>query len=77
MDTRFAVRVAPGCYSGAFPPAALRELRQSLGLTQTQLAEALGISRPSIARYEAGTLPIPQVVALACEALKANRPASA
>lgn len=34
-------------------PAMLRSLRQSAGLTQTQLAERLGISQQSYARLEA------------------------
>lgn len=36
-------------------PLAIRELRQSLALTQVQLAAALGITPTSIYRYEAGT----------------------
>jgi transcriptional regulator with XRE-family HTH domain len=36
-------------------PATRRQLRCACGLTQMQLAEAAGISRVSVARYESGT----------------------
>ncbi len=36
------------------PPAARRQLRERLGLTQEDIAEALGVDRASISRYEAG-----------------------
>ena len=35
--------------------AALKAARGASGLTQHQLEEATGVSRPAIARYEAGT----------------------
>ena len=38
--------------------------RQSLTLDQA--AESLGIARRTIARYRAGTWPVPRVVELAC-----------
>jgi len=41
-----------------------KEWRQANGLTQHQAADALGISRATVARYEAGQ-EIPQVVAMA------------
>ena len=37
----------------AWNGAALRELREALGLTQTQLAERVGVKRDAIARWEA------------------------
>lgn len=46
-------------------PAEFRALRRRLGLTQAQLAAALGMSRDQILRYEAGRAPIPRVVELA------------
>jgi len=48
----------------------LKQARARLGLSQTELAEALGIHRSAVARYETGTLPIPKVVALAVECLE-------
>lgn len=35
-------------------PGALRQLREELGLTQTQLAERLGVSLRTVARWESG-----------------------
>jgi transcriptional regulator with XRE-family HTH domain len=50
-------------------PDDLRAYRKRLGITQTQLAEALGLSRRAIIRYEDGTRPIPRPVELACETI--------
>lgn len=36
-------------------PAAIREARDKLGLSQTQLARALGVSVRSVKHWEAGT----------------------
>jgi transcriptional regulator with XRE-family HTH domain len=36
--------------------------REQLGLTQEELGKRLGKSRPSIARYEAGDIPVPETV---------------
>jgi transcriptional regulator with XRE-family HTH domain len=44
----------------------LAELRSRLDMTQSQLAEALGISLRAIGEYERGKTSIPKVVALAC-----------
>ncbi len=33
----------------------LRQIRESLGMTQEEFADALNISKPSVARYEAGS----------------------
>lgn len=38
---------------------AMRELRRALGLTQTGLAKAIGITGTSVYRYEAGSQPDP------------------
>lgn len=54
----------------------LISLRSLAGLTQTGLADALGISRATVARWEAGTTPIPPWVGLALETLIARSPAS-
>jgi repressor LexA len=43
-------------------PADLKRLREQLGLTQQQLADALRTTRVSVARYEAGMRRIPGMV---------------
>lgn len=48
----------------------LKRVRQRLGLTQQQLAEALQTTRVSVARYEAGMRRIPGVVQVALEQLQ-------
>ena len=47
----------------------LREARQSLGLTQQELAARLGVSRASVNRWETGAWPVPPMVALAAQHL--------
>jgi len=37
--------------------ASIREARERLGLTQQQLADAIGKDQPTISRYENGTRP--------------------
>ncbi|MCO6442346.1 MAG: helix-turn-helix transcriptional regulator [Nitrococcus mobilis] len=48
---------------------ALRAARQALGLTQKQMAEALGLHWRHYQRLEAGTHKITKRTALACAAL--------
>lgn len=48
----------------------LKHIRQGLGLTQEQLAEALHTTRVSVARYEAGMRRIPGMVRVALEQLR-------
>jgi transcriptional regulator with XRE-family HTH domain len=50
-------------------PDIFRLWRAALGLNQTQAGESLEMSRRRIQEYEAGTAPIPKVVALACAAI--------
>ena len=45
-------------------PAELKAARRRLGLTQRALGEALGVSRVTIARWEAGLHPLPRAVGL-------------
>lgn len=33
----------------------IRQRRQALGMSQRELAEAIGVAQPTIVRYEAGT----------------------
>lgn len=60
-------------------PEQFKAWRLGLGLTQSEAAEALGLSKASIANYEAGRrredgrpVEIPKTVALACAAVKAG-----
>jgi transcriptional regulator with XRE-family HTH domain len=55
-------------------PSTLRTWRSERGLSQSALAAKLGVSRPTIARWEAGSYPIPQQTALALETLVALNP---
>ena len=48
----------------------LKRIREELGLTQQQLAEALQTTRVSVARYEAGMRRIPGMVQVAIEQLQ-------
>jgi repressor LexA len=50
-------------------PTDLRRIREQLGLTQQQLAEALRTTRVSVARYEAGMRRIPGMVKVAIDRL--------
>jgi DNA-binding XRE family transcriptional regulator len=48
--------VARGAVVMALPPPALRRaLRQQAGLSQQELADALGVWRETVARWESGT----------------------
>jgi repressor LexA len=50
-------------------PADLKRVREQLGLTQQQLADALQTTRVSVARYEAGMRRIPGMVKVAIDQL--------
>ncbi len=50
-------------------PADLKNIREELGLTQQQLADALQTTRVSVARYEAGMRRIPGMVQVALDQL--------
>ena len=50
----------------------LKHVREELGLTQQQLADALQTTRVSVARYEAGMRRIPGMVQVALEQLRHN-----
>lgn len=81
-----ALRVASGLMGGtshgtprssAFG-AKLRSARMEAGLTQQQLAERLGVQRPSISRYEDGSrIPDLETVSRLCDALVLDDQATA
>ncbi|NWF74664.1 MAG: helix-turn-helix domain-containing protein, partial [Nitrospirae bacterium] len=50
-------------------PTELKRVREQLGLTQQQLADALRTTRVSVARYEAGMRRIPGMVNVALDQL--------
>lgn len=53
-------------------PAELRDAREALGLTQTELGERLGVHWTTISRWENGRLPISKAVAMAVRAIRAS-----
>src|SRR3972149_2659119 len=80
-DATVGERGFPGGRGGAAPPppAELRARRQSLNLTQRALAQALDVSRNTVARWERGELTIgnPAMLLLALERLERARGRSA
>ena len=48
----------------------LKRIREGLGLTQQQLADALHTNRVTVARYEAGMRRIPGIVPVVLEQLQ-------
>ena len=53
-------------------PTMIKEWRQELGLSLTQAAHVLGLSRRMVAYYESGKKEIPKYVALACLGVSAE-----
>lgn len=58
-------------------PETFRAWRKRLGLRQRQAAEALGVTREQVSRYERGVHPISRTVALACAAVAMGIPPAA
>lgn len=50
-------------YNVFMTPQELRRIRKNLSLTQEQLAERLGVTRVTIARWETGARRIPELAA--------------
>lgn len=50
----------------------LKKMRESLGLTQSGLAEILDVKPNTVARWENGVLDVPKTVELAMPTVKAN-----
>ncbi len=48
----------------------LKKRRERLGLTQSVLAETIGVTATTISRYETGSTPIPAHMNLVLEALE-------
>jgi transcriptional regulator with XRE-family HTH domain len=51
----------------------LKWRRETLGLTQAQLARELGVDTITVSRWERGVYPIPAYIGLAVEALEKRR----
>ena len=54
-------------------PTRLKQLRQRLGLTQTELAAQLGVTQNTVARWETSVRGIPEPTARLIELLVADR----
>jgi DNA-binding XRE family transcriptional regulator len=50
----------------------LKAKRECLGLTQTELADILGVKMNTVYRWENGILPVPKSIALAIETVERN-----
>ncbi|MCD9187261.1 MAG: helix-turn-helix domain-containing protein [Pyrinomonadaceae bacterium] len=50
----------------------LKQKRESLGLTQTELAEILGVKMNTVYRWESGILDVPKSIELAMETVERN-----
>ncbi|MBA2494528.1 MAG: DUF1870 family protein [Acidobacteria bacterium] len=50
----------------------LKEKREKLGLTQTELADILGVKMNTVYRWESGILFVPKSIELAMETVERN-----
>ena len=55
----------------------IRAIRKGLGLSQSELADKLGLTQPTISRFETGGLELDERTRLAVEALAMKRPKGA
>lgn len=52
----------------------LKAIREKLGLTQTELADILGVKMNTVYRWESGILSVPKSIELAMETVERNKP---
>ena len=52
---------------------ALKNKREKLGLTQTELADILGVKMNTVYRWESGILTVPKSIELAMETVERNQ----
>ncbi len=50
----------------------LKQKREQLGLTQTELADILGVKMNTVYRWESGILTVPKSIKLAMETVERN-----
>ncbi|MDQ3132393.1 MAG: DUF1870 family protein [Acidobacteriota bacterium] len=50
----------------------LKQKRETLGLTQTELADILGVKMNTVYRWESGILAVPKSIELAMETVERN-----
>lgn len=55
----------------------IRQIRQALGLTQSEFADRMGLHQSTISRFERGDLPLDKRTLLAAQALLAGSQAAA
>lgn len=53
-------------------PTGLKRIRRGLGLTQEALAEAIGVDRVTVARWEVGLRPISEPIARLIRRIRAE-----
>ena len=60
-------------YFSVMEATKFKEVREQLGLTQAQLADALGVKENTVYRWEAGKLPISKTVWMAVAYLELQK----
>lgn len=60
------------CYLSLMEGKELKQKRENLGLTQTELAEILGVKMNTVYRWESGILSVPKSIQLAMETVEQN-----